>query len=141
MLALVQTTRPGYASAISFGGWKQVWLGTRFKELDEAQQAAVIAHEEGHCHLHHLEARWLCLLLTPMLYLWLCKQQEFAADRYAAERGHATALCSILASEYDGGWFQPSHAERRAALKHHDQTRLVSVKDFSRPAGVTEQRK
>jgi len=139
MLTLVQTDHPGHARAISFGRLKQVWLGRGFAALPEDQQAAVLAHEAGHCHHHHLEARWLCLIFTPLLYPWLCRRQELEADRYAASLGHGQALSRFLASECAGGWFHPSHAERREVLERHEQTRLAPVTGI-RLVGVTDKR-
>ena len=128
------------ARAVSLGKFSCILTGRRFYYLASEIQAAVLAHEEGHIELKHTEARLLFALFPPFWFLFpaLCRQQEFSADRYAAERGHAKALCQLLANEYDGGWLQPSHAERREALKRHDQLRLVLVTNEPRLAGVTE---
>lgn len=136
MMKLVLVSDNSIARAVSFGPFSRVLIGTRFERLSDKQQAAVLAHEEGHIAMRHTEGRLLFAIFPAFWFLFptLCRQQEFQADRYAAERGHAKALLQLLENDYDGGWLQPSHAERREAIKRHDQLRLVRVTDEPPPS-------
>ena len=127
MIPVVKSDEPIIARAISFFGWREIVTGSRFDDLTPQQQAAVIAHETAHIESCHTEQRIACLLISIFLLPILACRQELEADRIAAERGHAEGLLSLLSSEYDGGWLQPSHAERRQALKRHVHLRLVPV--------------
>lgn len=139
MVDVVHTHGAWYAKAVSLGPLAQILLGQKFWKLPEDQREALLSHERGHIAGHHLEKRLMCLLLAPFLYTWLCRRQELAADRYAAERGHAKALLTFLAVDHDEGWVHPSHTTRRKAIEQYEQTRPVPVMD-SRLAGVTSQR-
>lgn len=131
MIPVVKSNEPIIARAMSFFWWREIVLGARFDGLNPQQQAAVLAHESAHIESFHTEQRLACLLLSIFLLPMLACRQELEADRIAAERGHAEGLLSLLSSEYDGGWLQPSHAERRQALMRHVHLRLVPVKDSS----------
>lgn len=64
--------------------------------LTPEQQAAILAHEDGHkFHRHALKNLARCLFLLPRPRQ-LAAQQELEADRYAADRGHGPALASAL---------------------------------------------
>ena len=124
MMKILHSAEPIYARALSLGPWRRVYLGTRFAGLAPDQQVAVLAHEEGHCRGFHTEWRLLTLLLVawwcPWAFFFLCRQQELAADAYAARKGYAGGLLSLLSSEYGGGKLQPSHASRRHHLKQYE---------------------
>lgn len=104
------------ARAFSFGPIKRIYLGAGFWRLDRCRRDAVLAHEMYHCHKHHTEWRFLCLLLAPFFLSKLCKRQEFLADAFSAQAGNTQGLLEILSSDYPGDWVSPSHEERRVAL-------------------------
>ena len=112
----VTVDRPFMARAFSFFWLKRVYLGRRFFELPPNEQLAAIRHEEGHCDGHHTELRVLCLLLAPWLLGWLCRRQEFEADRYSSQRGHTESLLQILKDDKPGTYFSPSHRDRRERI-------------------------
>lgn len=65
-------------------------------KLTPEQQAAILAHEEGHkAHRHALKN-----LLRTFFFLRrspkMAMVQEIEADQYAADRGHAEALATAL---------------------------------------------
>ena len=127
MILFYKTTNNIYAYAFSCLWYKRVTLGKKIEELTDVERAAAIFHEVGHVEQHHTEWRVICLLFAPFLLKWLCRKQELDADRYAAQYGHAQGLLSLLANEWDGNFFQPSHALRRASLERQDHSRPVPV--------------
>lgn len=120
MIKVIETDERLVAYGGSFFWWKRIWTGRAYRRLTLRQQWAVMAHELGHVNGRHTEMRILCMLLCPFLFFWLCRQQEFWADAYAAKQGYKADLLSLLEKEYDGGRFQPSHAERRENLKKYE---------------------
>lgn len=77
--------------------WGTVQLGEDFYRLSKLEQAAVIAHEEGHIHHRHaLKRLWWLVSFQWEGFLERCEAQELEADRYAVERGHAAGLISFL---------------------------------------------
>lgn len=83
--------------------WGTIWLGDDFYKFNAEQQAAIIAHEEGHiAHYHALIRLWWIVSLRAFRqtehFLYLCQQHELEADAYAAERGHGPALESVLST-------------------------------------------
>lgn len=66
------------------------------QRLTEEEQAAILAHEEGHkAHRHALKnlLRSFFFLSRPSR---VALMQEIEADQFAADRGHAKALASAL---------------------------------------------
>lgn len=65
-------------------------------QLTVAEQAAILAHEEGHkAHRHALKnllRAFVFMRRTPQE----AERQEIEADQYAAARGHGEALASAL---------------------------------------------
>ena len=118
-MKIVPVPEETIARSLSFGWFKRAYVGTDFNKLSPMQQCAVLSHERGHCDGHHTEQRILCLLFAPWMFFKLCKWQEFQADKYACERGWSRHLYDLLASDFDGGLFQPSHIERRHAIKQY----------------------
>jgi len=82
------------------GPWKRIRYGPTLFAMLPQERMAAFAHEEGHWRLLHSEKRWLLacctLFLGVPLMMALARRQELAADRYAAERGHADGLISFL---------------------------------------------
>ncbi len=119
MIRVVRTDEPNrLAWAVSMLWWKRIYTGRQFYRILHAdQRAAILAHEAGHCDYHHFE---LSLLLLPFLpdraWYWINRKMELAADRYAAKRGHAAALCELFKRPFEPDPHYPSPAERRAAL-------------------------
>ena len=138
-MRIVRTDLPIIACAISFGFWHRILIGRQFDSFPSDQRAAIIAHEEGHIAGAHTEQRILMLLFLPMFFTWLCRRQEFAADRYAADCGHVEGLSRLLASDGDGGILHPSHYARREALKLHEHPRVAPVTGYFDGFGVTDQ--
>lgn len=135
MTSIRLTDEPILARAVSFLWWKRVYIGSRFIKLPRDQKEAILSHERGHCDLHHTEVRLFVALFLPFLFPYICRKQELAADRYAARSGHAKALAKLLSSDYDGGFLQPSHSERRAQLKKYDHPRVApDTSNFARTA-------
>lgn len=116
MFKVLRTSEPIIARAISFGWFKRVYIGSRFDTLPPNEQLAALTHEEGHCAGHHTEMRIACLLLAPWLLGWLCRRQEFEADRYSSQRGHTESLLQILKDDEPGNWLSPSHRDRRERI-------------------------
>ena len=109
----LQTDAPGFAECRSFFGWWRIWLGAPFITLPPDQQVAVMEHELAHVRMHHTEQRIFCLLLAPFLFSWLCRRQEFQADKRATRLGHGLALLRLLSDEKEGSATHPSHEARR----------------------------
>lgn len=64
--------------------------------LTEAEQAAILVHEEGHkAHRHALKNTARVCVFMPRTAAEAFRQ-EIQADDYAASRGHAKALASAL---------------------------------------------
>lgn len=81
--------------------WGSVQLGEAFYHLSEREQNAVVAHEYGHIHHRHAWTRlkWIVTLRALRRYddfLAMCEAQEFEADEYAVDLGHAPGLISFL---------------------------------------------
>ena len=77
--------------------WGTIHLGDDFYRLTELEQKAIIAHEEGHIAFGHARERlWRILSFQWKGFYERCEEQEFEADWYAVERGHAAGLISFL---------------------------------------------
>ena len=127
-MKIISTNEPIHARSMSFLAWKRIYIGARFSSLTLDEQVAALAHEEGHCELHHTEVRIFSLLFLPFLFISICKKQELAADRYAAKKGHANTLIKMFDSFSEGGWLHPSDAERRHHLMKQEHLRNAPVK-------------
>ena len=139
-MKLIRTDEPIIARAFSFLWMHRVYVGRRFFELPPNEQVAALMHEEGHCVHRHTEQRVTCLLFLPFLLSWLCRRQEFEADRYSSQRGHSIALLQILKGDFAGNFFTPSHRERRERITlHHEQIRAAYVTGYFARPGVTGQ--
>jgi Zn-dependent protease with chaperone function len=120
VIKIVKTLEPIVARSASLFWWKRIYVGLGFDDLHPSTQAAVLAHEEGHCNMHHMEQRIVALLWWPA-FKWLCYRQEFSADRYAAKFGHTAALFMFLKLNSVGeGPYHPSSAIRRLRLLHNN---------------------
>ena len=128
MIKIVSTREFIIARSTSFFWWKRIYVGVRFFTLSDAQREAVLAHEEGHCNLHHSELRSLAVLLCPFLIKWVCHKTEYAADLYAAERGLAKPLIQVLNNDKRETVLHPSNRNRRKALEQYEYLRLTPVK-------------
>ena len=112
-MKIVRTDKPFIARSFSFLWWKRIYIGTKYTHLTSAQRTAVLAHEEGHCNLHHTEIRFLALFLLPFYLKYVCHSTELAADRYAAKRGHGRGLVSLLKrTRNPESFFHPSDETR-----------------------------
>lgn len=82
-------------------------------QLTETEQAAILAHEEGHKAHRHAMQNLLrtCLLMSRSPKMAML--QEIEADDYAAARGHADALASAL-RKLSGDAFDRFRASRLA---------------------------
>ncbi len=77
--------------------WGTIQLGHDFYRLTPREQAAVLAHEQGHIHHRHaLKRLWWLASFQWRGFFQRCEVQELEADRYAADRGHAPGLISFL---------------------------------------------
>lgn len=89
----------GLSDSRGLGRWKAIVVGPAFVRLPADQQAAVLLHEAGHCKLRHLERRlarlWL-LLWSPRRLSAYCINQEFEADRFAAQHGFGQSLAALF---------------------------------------------
>jgi Zn-dependent protease with chaperone function len=75
----------------------RVVTGKWFPRFTEEEQAAIIAHEEGHIyHKHALVRIWWLVTVRWKHLLYRCKLQEFEADAYAVIQGHAEGLIKFL---------------------------------------------
>lgn len=71
--------------------WQEIVVGPLFTAFPPREQQAILLHEAGHCKMRHVEHRLLALL-APWTIPRLCREQEFAADRFAAECGFGADL-------------------------------------------------
>lgn len=103
--------------------WGTIRKGKDFFLLTEREQKAIIAHENGHIwHFHAWKRLWYLVTLRavfrPESFFAMCETQEFEADKYAADHGHADGLVTFLlrnpSSVKSPGY--PSNAERIGAL-------------------------
>lgn len=103
--------------------WFTIRKGEDFWLLTKAEQQAVLAHERGHIyHWHAWKRIWWIITLRALRrhedFLKMCEAQEFEADRYAADHGHAVGLMTVLLRNPSGvkspGY--PSPAERIGEL-------------------------
>ena len=105
------------------GFWRpgKIVVGPNFFRLNEFEQGAVLVHEVGHLELGHARARWRLwwwLLIYPRSFREMCIEQEYEADRYAAERGYAAGLASIYSRiEHAEGLLHPPIAARLQRLQ------------------------
>lgn len=77
-----------------FGG---MVIEPAFYDLPNVQQAAILCHEEGHRRKRHLWVRlFKQFTLSDADYSALMHAQEFEADAFAAQHGHASALANVL---------------------------------------------
>lgn len=110
------------------GPFRFVRVGDDIESLPETQRKAIILHELGHLFHHHPASR-LKLLLTGGWLNWrrlreIAQAQEFMADAFVAEMGHADALIAVLTNNpSEGGPWHPSTLER--------------IENLHRLAGVT----
>lgn len=116
MVKVIVKKQPTYACSVSFFWIQQVWLLAGYDGMGPEMQAALIKHEEGHCKHHDMEKRIFIYPFLFPIYGWLCRQDEFAADRYAAKAGYKKQLMEFLKQDCEGGFFHPSHEERRKRL-------------------------
>lgn len=108
----VKGPRAPLTAALSLPWASVIFAGPGYDRLTEGQKSAVVLHEMYHCMSHHTEWR-IVAFLFPFIIPWLCRRQEFAADRYAALCGHAQDLIEVLANPLrPGSVTHPSHAER-----------------------------
>jgi hypothetical protein len=121
---IVAVDEPIIARAVTWFGYRRVYVGDKFHDLPDSHKLAALSHEFGHCAGHHTEWRALALFF-PFIIKWLCHWQEYRADAYAAERGHGPALLQILRNETPGDTFHPANSLRRKKLVHN--------KFFARP--------
>jgi len=125
-MRLVDVDEPIIARAFSFFWFKRIYLGIRFKRLSPMQQMGAVAHEEGHCELHHSEKRMALLFLiawwNPWWFLRICRNHELAADKYAVDKGYSQHLLSLLSAYGTDGWLHPPHRERIMAIIRYTST-------------------
>lgn len=112
MISVVRTTEPMIARSASILWWSRVYLGSKFGDLTAAEQDATVAHECGHCALHHMELRTLALIFTPWRFKKVCRNQEFKADAFASRMGHGVALAKLISRIGSDGPYHPSANER-----------------------------
>jgi hypothetical protein len=128
IVAIVSSNESIVSRAWSFFWIKRIVTGKYFLSLSVRLRAAVLHHEAGHIENMHTEKRIACLLFCPWKICMLCKNHEFEADRYAADKGHGKAILEFLRPDNQGGIFHPSNAERRNHLEQYEYTRTAPVK-------------
>ena len=105
------------------GFWRpgKIVVGPMFNRLTPFEQGAVLVHEVGHLELGHPRQRWRrwwWLIVKPAAFRAMCIEQEYEADRFAAERGYGPALVSIYARiENASGLLHPPVQARIAKLQ------------------------
>lgn len=114
---------------------RRIETGRYFSKLSPEEKAAAIAHEEGHLFLKHALRRvwWACSFkfLNPNKFFKEVQEQEFEADAYAARKGHALGLVSILSREHARvlrGEFDP----KSDPLHPAPIERIMRLVDFNR---------
>ena len=122
------TKRNIISCCFGFFGFKKVYVGAKFFELNTRQRTAVVSHECAHLASFHPEARIL-FLIFPFYLKRLCIWQEFQADLRTWELGYGKELIEVLEMfANEGSKFHPSTADRIERLKRYEQTRLAPVK-------------
>lgn len=85
--------------SFAFWRWNKIVVGPAWRGLPEREAGAVLLHEAGHVKLRHFEKRlrmlWL-VFVNPGRLLGLCAEQEFQADRFAAECGYGVELAQLF---------------------------------------------
>lgn len=102
--------------------WGTIQTGEYFRLLTEDEKTAVILHERAHVRNRDALRRlwWLLSLQVVFRAEWVfaqCRAQEFAADRYVHEQGHAHAMRSYLMRfPHPASALYPSSRDRVEAL-------------------------
>lgn len=112
---------PGICESRGIWRWTEIVVGRAFDYFSSREQQAILLHEAGHIKLHHgaQRIRWLWLVLfSPRRFADLCVEQEFQADRFAANCGYGSDLASALSRLKTGssGSLHPNSVERIARL-------------------------
>lgn len=114
-MKVVRTSEPIIARSASFLWWKRIYIGEKFDRLSTDEKYSVIAHELAHCEGHHTEIRMLFMFI-PFLFSWICRQQEYSADKYAKDRGYGASLARVISRNANNGPYYPSTESRCARL-------------------------
>ncbi len=90
--------------------------GPALFQFQKREQHAILLHEAAHCRLGHVEKRLRALwrlFARPRSLALLCREQEFEADAWVANRGYGRELASALARMASmKGALHPSNADR-----------------------------
>lgn len=99
--------------------WRYIAVGTAWFWLQADEQEAVLLHEVGHLHHHHLAKR-----IAVLPFFWtdyarrMGKRQEHEADAYAWHHGAGAGMHRFIErSGTRGGEFHPTAADRLARLR------------------------
>ena len=127
---LIDPAATGVAEAEGFWPDKRIVVGVRFLRMNFNCQMATLLHEAWHCKALHKEAKLLAmialspLMLCPTLFLRVMRKvfawTEFAADAYAARRGHGLAMIEVVMSGREATGvldFHPSNESRVANIQ------------------------
>lgn len=100
--------------------FRRIVVGPKYFVLGDHEKTAVLLHEVAHCQRWHLEMRFALLPVCWMKAIQrLCREQEFTADRFAAECGYAEELSAVLRRlKQPHGPLYPSNDERIARLEN-----------------------
>lgn len=98
--------------AMSVGS--MVVTGRFFDRFEPAEKAAILAHEEGHIYHRHAWMRFKWIFTGNWKHLlYKCRLQEFEADAFAVNLGHAAGLMAFLQlSRAPEGPLHPSSDDR-----------------------------
>lgn len=107
-----------YACVVGRGKRQRVHLGPLALRLPPIQLAALVAHEIAHIDLGHRQQRVAWLFTGEWMHprRWQAKvwQQEFDADKQAAESGHSWGLMAFLMriKHHPSGFWHPPTRDR-----------------------------
>ena len=105
--------------------FQRIVVSRDFMRLSPRQKMALLLHEVGHCKGHHLFWRLIMFwrfVFSPAKLLAYCQEQEFEADRFAAERGFGADLIALYRQMKDPeSWelrlFHPTFRDRVARIE------------------------
>jgi hypothetical protein len=127
------------------GGWgtrQRIRIGPKFAQLPADEQAAVIAHEDGHIRMGHRWQRvvWLFTAEWRNIEEWRRKvwQQEYDADAWAVGSGCGDGLIRLIRRRVgvDAGMWHPPAIVRIRKIQQFMAQRAGMIEIFERAKNV-----
>jgi hypothetical protein len=131
-----------YAWITGWGRRQRISIGPKFKQLPADEQAAVIAHEDGHIRMGHRWQRIVWLFRAEWLNVaeWRRKvwQQEYDADAWAVGAGCGDGLLRLIRRRVgvDAGMWHPPAILRMNRIQQFMSQRKAMIEIFERAKNV-----